>query len=236
MRGFPFFHLAIPLTSVPRISMGVLTAAILASSSVRADVINWTYDWSRSPVVVAADKDGTGGISLTVNPQASAQGNSDIVAASLSTFSDAPRTAPDTFTNKGYSLTLQLGDVPSGKQGSLTFAGMFNGSLSAFDANVTNQFSGPTTQKLTLANDIYTVTIGPYAPPGLPGSKTFGSVGAHVSVVNDQIGNGGSQGGPTGSPHMPHDAPEPSALVLLGTGMISAGAGWWRRSNRVLPS
>ena len=95
-----------------------------------------------------ADAPGTGYIHLTDEPLREAAGESDIVATNIKVFSTAPLRTPDTFTNKAYTLTLFLLDVESGLGNTLTFNGIFNGSISRFSANVDNQFVGDTTQEL----------------------------------------------------------------------------------------
>ena len=108
-----------------------LTLVLVTGASVRADFIPWTYSWSRSPIAVPADAGGTGGISMTNEPVNHAVNSSDIVGTELRTFSAAPLTTPDTFTNAAFSLTLTLTDDNSHQTTSMTFNGVFNGQLTA---------------------------------------------------------------------------------------------------------
>ncbi|MCI0458246.1 MAG: hypothetical protein L0Z62_14875 [Gemmataceae bacterium] len=199
--------------------------------SVWADFIAWSYAWSRSPLVIAADGDGTGGISLATATDGQALGNSAIGAVVLTTFSSAAGTI-DLFTDKAYNLTLELTDQLSGASGSLTFHGLFNGTLTATAANISNTFTGATTQTLTLGDNVYTVAIGPYSPPGPPGDGSSGAIGAHVSVsgqpteppVQDPPG-------PAGGPPV-QDTPEPAGLILAGLGFGFLGLGCYWRARR----
>src|SRR5262249_61159315 len=123
-----------PLTLV-----GVILAAMLAPvSSVRADLIPWMYNWSRSPSVINADSPGTGHIPLTDETLKSAVGDTDIVATNLRTFSTATKAHPDTFTAKAYSLSLFLFDSGSGQSTTFTFTGKLDGTLTASSANLKN--------------------------------------------------------------------------------------------------
>jgi hypothetical protein len=62
----------------------------------RADLIEWSYNWSRSPANVMADSPGTGYISLTDETLQNAVGNSDIVATNLQAHSTATATISPT--------------------------------------------------------------------------------------------------------------------------------------------
>src|SRR5271155_898684 len=92
---------------------------ISLGGSVRADLIAWTYSWQRDPVAIAADGDGTGGVSLTNEAiPKDAAGNSDIVATNLKVFSSASANTPDLLvTNGAYTLSLTLTDTASGQSG-----------------------------------------------------------------------------------------------------------------------
>ncbi len=193
---------------------------LIFSGSARADLIYWSYSWSRSPSNVMADSPGTGYISLTDEGLRNVVGNSDIVATNIQAHSTAPPSNPDTFTNKQYSLSLFLVDQASGKSGTLTFTGLFNGTMSALNTNIKNSFTGSTTQSIVLGTDKYTVTIGAYVPPGPTGSSNSGSIGAHAMVNVESI---------------LQDAPEPSTLVLAALALPLLGvAAWQRRRNRAL--
>ena len=196
-----------------------LALLLLAGSPAWAGFVGWDYAWTPSSLVVAADSGGTGGISMTLQAQAHADGTSDIIATNLRTFSSAPRTIPDSVAQGNYNLTLSLTDTASGQQGSVSFTGYFKGTFSTTSSEVQNTFTGPTSQTLTLGGHKFTVTIGPYAPPGPPSAANAGTISAHVDVDQDTGNNGG-------------DTPEPSTLVLSCLGVSFLGAAGWRKWKR----
>ncbi|MFL5244734.1 MAG: hypothetical protein ACJ8FY_21740 [Gemmataceae bacterium] len=199
-----------------------LLATLFAQSNACASFVPWTYNWARSPIAITADSPGTGGLTLTDQPLGHAVGSSDIVATNIRTFSSAPRTNPDTFTAKPYTLSLFLQDDASGASAVLVFHGAFGGKASQSSANITNSFTGLVSQTVALGNHTYTVNIGPYAPPGPPSATNAGSISAHVLV--DQDPDPGSGGG--------GHAPEPSALLLSVLGLSGLGAGAWRKLRK----
>jgi hypothetical protein len=187
-------------------------AALLASltflaPSARADIVTWAYDWTHTPNTVWAHNSRDDGISLTNTALKHAAGSSDIIATYLKPFSDDPRKHPAHFAHAVYSLTLYILDNASHQWGQVTFHGFFTGSLSRASADIRNHFVGDKTEKLHLGRHLYTVTIDHYTPPGPPGSKEWGSIGAHVRVSHN---------------------PEPSGLALAGLGLpVLGGALWW---------
>jgi hypothetical protein len=200
---------------------------LLAAASVRADVVPWTYSWQRDPISIAADGGGTGGVSLTSEAlPKQAAGNSDIVATNLRIFSSATAAVPDKLQNNGaYVLSLTLTDSTSGNSGTLTFAGKLSGTFSVGNSNITSVFNSPTEQKLTLGDNVYDVTIGPYSPPGPPSASNAGSIAAHVDVLPLSGGGGGPP--PGGGGGGISDAPEPSSILLscLGLTFVGGAAG-----------
>jgi hypothetical protein len=179
----------------------VLALVLMTPLTARADLIHWTYNWSRSPGEVFADAPGTGKLTLTDEKPTAAAGSSDIVATNIRAYSTASQEKPDVFTHKKYTLTLFLLDDASGKSGTLTFSGEFNGTLTATSANIKTTFFGATTQILQLGDNLYIASLNTYVPPGPPGSTNSGSIGGHTEVMVRVV-------------HLP----EPTALTLLGLG------------------
>jgi hypothetical protein len=199
----------------PAALCGVALFCLLAGGpSARADFINWSYSWSNTPDVIHADAPGTSTITLTDESLKTAVGNTDIVATNLRTFSTAPAETPDQFTHAGYTLTLFIKDTASGQSGTLTFTGEFNGALSSKSSGIKNTFTGQTTKTLLLGNDLYTVVMGSYSPPGPPGQSNTGSISAHASITVQDI-----------------RTPEPSGLVLGFLGVPLAAMAWRRRAR-----
>jgi hypothetical protein len=183
----------------------------------RADLIPWMYNWSRSPSEIHADAPGTGYITLTDESLHSAVGNSDTVATNLRTFSTATKANPDHFTAAKYKFGLFLRDVTSGQSTTLTFTGQLDGTVTASSSNLKNTFTGATTQSVVLGDNLYTVTIGPYSAPGIPGSVNAGSISAHATVLIQSI----------------NQLPEPGTLTLSGLGVFLLGVARWRFHRRL---
>jgi hypothetical protein len=201
-------------------ALAALALLLIAGNRGRADFIQWSYNWNINPISVLSDS-GNGSVSFTNQPAQTATGNSDTVATNLKANSLADPKTPDTLNNTGaYTLTLSLTDTTSGQSGTLAFSGKLSGSFSKDSANITNQFNTPTVQTLFLGNNSYTVSIGPYSPPGPPDSTNLGSIAAHVDV---------SSIGPAGNP-----SPEPSTLLLGLFGLTGAGVLSWRRHRTVV--
>jgi hypothetical protein len=202
-----------------------LAFLLLSSVSVRADLIQWGYNWEPGTTKIAADGGSSGYLALTDEASKAAAGNSNTVVTNLHAFSTASSIKPDTFTQAAYSFTLQLEDLATKTTGSLTFSGFFSGAMAANSANIKNTVTSPTTQQITLGGTAFTVALGTYTPPGPPGATNAGSLNAVVSVAAAP-GNGHTS-----------STPEPSTLVLASLALPFAGmAGWRKRKNRTLVS
>ena len=187
----------------------------IGAADARAELIQWSYSWSRTPTEVHANSPGSGFIALTDEGLKSAAGNSFLVASNLQAHSTATAASPDTFTNKAYTLGLYLLDQDSHQSGTVSFTGEFNGTLTANSSNIANTFTGQTTRTLALGDHLYTVTIGPYTAPGPTGAVNSGSIAARAEVTISTI----------------FHLPEPSSLVLA----VLGGAGGFviTRSRRL---
>jgi hypothetical protein len=208
------------MNNAPSLRAAALVLLLLGAPGARADWIPWTYSWSNSPQSILADNPAGGGsITLTNEPTLNAVGNTDIVATNIRTVSTAPQSAPDTFTNKAYTLSLTLTDSTSGQSGTAIFNGVFNGTVTATSSNITNTFVGPTTATLDLGNNEYVIDLTAFTPPGPTGSLNAGAIGAHATVTVETI-------------HPVADSPEPSTLLLASLAVPLAFLRLRRRGTR----
>lgn len=176
---------------------------LLGLSHANAELIQWSYNWSRSPAEVhSSNHSGSGFLSLTDEGMKLATGNSYLVATNLQAHSTASNKDPDVFLNKAYALNLYLQDKDSGASGTLAFNGEFNGTLTANNSNISNTFTGKATQSIVLGDHLFAVTIGPYSAPGPTGAVNAGSIAARAQVTVSTI----------------FHLPEPSAFVLASLG------------------
>jgi hypothetical protein len=177
----------------------------------RANLVPWNYNWEPNTPAVLSDN-GKSKITVTDEPSGSAVGTSDIVATNLKVVSAADPNHPDTFTAKAYSLNLALTDTPSHTTGTLTFSGVFNGTVSGESSHITTTFNTPLTKSIVLGGNTYTVSIGPFTPPGPPSASNAGSISA-TALVSVTSGSGGGT----------NNTPEPATLTLAGLGLACAG-------------
>lgn len=207
--------------SMKLFSVGALLALMLAGSTARAAFIEWTYNWAPSATKVFAGEVGDGvenGVDLSNEPSGTVTGSSDIVATNIDGFSTAPRNDPAIFGGRSdFSLKLQLTDKDSGATTDLTFGGKFTGPISSESADIDLTYTTPQTLTAILGGNEYTVTIGPYSPPGPPGSSNSGSIAAHVDVKEATIA----------------EAPEPSTMLLSCVGLSIVGVASWRKRRRL---
>jgi hypothetical protein len=181
----------------------LLALALSLAPAARADLIPWQYSWTPSPVDVQSDT-GNSHVHFVGQGWTPMLGDSDIPAATLTTVITAAHLTSDTFTGRGYSVTLSLKDHYTGAIGSLTFTGLINGTLSPGSSLLDNTFTGLTTQTANVGDTKFVVTINQFVPPGKPGNGTPGSIGARAFVTVEAI---------------IQDLPEPGTFALAGLGV-----------------
>jgi hypothetical protein len=196
--------------------LGSVAALLLLQASARADLVSWSYNWTPNANTINADNAGTSKIFITNEPSGTARGATDLAATNIKVSSTASPNHPDTFTHAAYTLTMTLIDSASKQSANLSFSGFFSGTVSSLSSNISNTFTGPTTNQVVLGGNLYTVTIGPYAPPAPPGATLSGSISAHAEVT---------------AAHVDH-APEPAGMVLAGLGVSVFGFGYWCQRRR----
>jgi len=236
------------------LSAALVALCLASSSAARADYF-YTFSAIDNPTVLS-DHSGMGIIinnQNQVGPVATGL-NTNVVAATLSTFINPGVTGTDTF-NTGQGSTVKLTIIDGTQHESVNFGLKFSGSLSANNSSVGVTFDNGLTSEsktLTVNGNQYTVSLDSVVPPGIPGAPPGtvggaqgaipGSVGgkilAGIQVGGGDTGGGGTGGGDTGGGGTggggtgggnPNNAPEPSTMVLSALGAALFGVGGWRR-------
>jgi hypothetical protein len=209
-----------------------LAAGLLFGGAARAGYMDWSYHWSISPAPVLSS--GTGSVAQALGP--AGMGARRILAAAVTTSSDATAQDPDRF-NANFHLTLHLTDLAKHLSGSLTFTGNLHGWLTYDGAHLTESFHSPI-EHLRLGNHMYWVVLPNHFRLRPPGSLVVPTFYASVLVVNlpppppyfhpgirpSSITTASIVTNPNAS-----STPEPSGLVLGSLSVVLLGCAFVRR-------
>ena len=190
-----------------------VVVSLISGSLARADYIAQFNFEPDKTTLFATNNPSLGYITLSDQSPSKIEGTSTLIATNISTWASNTtnvKTNPAIFNNAAFNLTLTITDFGSNKTGTMSFSGRFDGKLSQGSALIYETPTSPTTLTQTIGSHIYTVTIGPYVPPGNPTSGTVGSLGALATIKVSSV-------------------PEPSAVVLAGLGVFLVGGVWWHR-------
>jgi len=199
--------------------IGATCAFILGGSAGALAGPGYDYDWTPSPATIQSNTPGQGTINLQGTGSVVGTVTTNVIAARVWVTSIQHFDMPAQFTNAAYTLSLKLTDEPSGQSGVLTFQGLLNGTAWKHGSLITNTFVGPTTETIALGNEQYTVTLGSFVPPGPPGRRNAGTIGATITM----------------QPLSTQATPEPSTLALAGLGLMLTGlTTWWKRRQPAL--
>jgi hypothetical protein len=196
--------------------LGVLALGLLShENAARAEFMDWSYNWGVGPRPVVAS--GTGTVAFAL--YRGGMGSTMLRAAAVTTSSAAPSQRPDRFASS-FNLTLHLRDIPSHQSGELVFRGTITGTLTANSSNLIERFS-LSTEKITLGGHTYVVTLFPsrFMLPR-PGSPYVPQIDALVRVQNARLPIAYPLAEAVLRDAAIPSAPEPSALVLAGWGVV----------------
>jgi hypothetical protein len=180
---------------------------LFTASSLRADYLDWSYDWTMTPGPVFSS--GTGQVTFgPLHDRTSWSASPVGIAVALldvSGVSSAGPELPDGY-HFGYDLTLRLTDNREHQSAELVFHGNLTGTYTSEKSTLTNTFTSPLRQHLPLFGDRFDVVLGPTVYPVPP------PWGLQTAVV------------PIEATLWEADhAPEPPGLVLGAVGTVLLG-------------
>lgn len=199
-----------------------LALALAAAVPVQAEPTHWSYTSSGDPNPVRPDnwmptKPLDGLWTKGFNQAQDQAGSATVMAVGIVAPPDAM-----TFTQKPYTVQLNIKDKQSQMSGVFSFSGIFNGSIDPTSQSSTVMASFGTT---LLQKDIglhhYTVSITPNTPLSFTTlSPESGGSSAFVGLINAHVDVGPLNGSAT---------PEPTSLALAGMGLVTVAGAVWRR-------
>jgi len=214
-----------------------LAALVLTGTSARAGSIQWRYNITPlgvdSNLHVESDNNPGTYLKLTNEPRvddtpkpyAIGGGTSNVVLTNIDVFSDAPLATPDQFSNNVVTFRLTLSDVDALENGlpnpttNVDFQVNFIGTASELSSDIDAIPVGQTEYVFQLGNNMYTVKLGKYSPPGPPDADLTGSLSARIETQPIDI----------------QKAPEPSTMVLSCVGLSFLGLTSWRKRRQTGP-
>jgi hypothetical protein len=181
-------------------------AALLAGTTARSEMVHWTFTSLVSPGLVVSNNHKLSWVQLT-SAAGTVTGSSRLVLSNVRSASGST-TVLDVYTQRPFHIDLTITDTASRRSGKVGFSGVINGTASLFSSLITLSLTSPATQRLHLGEHIYDIRLDTLTPPGPTNSTPSGSIGATVTVTHN---------------------PEPSSLILAGSGAAAAALAWWRR-------
>lgn len=204
------------MTKIIGLCGAALTLGVLVSGSLAQAGVLWTANWvAEKPNIIS--NSGQNEVRLSDEADFHGDGAQSMTATRI-TVGDNFKGSSDSFTDQNYSLRLTLTDEASNESAELLFAGDISGTITPTGSSLTNDFHLPTSHTVTLGDNEYEVTIGPFTPNGQEAEA--GVIYASVRVTPGEDGNPNPN---------PNETPEPTSLTLAGLGASCAAWAAWRR-------
>jgi hypothetical protein len=214
-----------------RLLATTLVLWLTGASAARAEYMGWTYSFDDSGFTInpnAGQASGVIGVALPANGSATTTIPNVILQASTGALG-TPASPADLFVNAPYFVTLTVADPAASQSHDFKFNGQLNGSATAGNFQISNTFTGGSSQDFTLGGRDYHVTAGPFSIAQATGA---GSIGFAVQV-SDPIGQPPPPPGPPppGPPPPSQSSPEPTSLVLVCLALPALGWTNWKRKK-----
>jgi hypothetical protein len=229
------------------ILFATVVAVSLAARGVATAGPVWSVDWpSGVQMVRLFSPSHNSELDVTFHNARGDNSTPSADVADLQVVRHGPEHLPLGVIREHYNLNLRLTDLASGERELMHFSGYLQITHTRNRIQFSNIFTTPgRLTDLTLGNNIYTVNLGPFDPPGLGGSHvgsldvtvTFQPIPTGPPATTTTTGPPISGSAPPMSGNDPPSnlqaTPEPPSVVLGGIGFGIIGlAGWRMRRSR----
>jgi hypothetical protein len=199
--------------------VGLLVLLASGTASAGPLPLSWSF---RSPTNTVALPDGvTGGFSFPNTVFEPGGWDAPAAVSTVASYSVASAEAPDRVADLPYQFAVELRDDASGETARFTFSGALSGTLWRTGSELSNRFTGATTQTAELGGHTYVIELDGFTPPGGYGDAAAGEITARVSLAVTSV-----DPPPVDSVV---ETPEPGTLLIGGAALAAGGFAALRR-------